>query len=317
MKKTYIYAGIGGWILVLVIIIIGIVGSLNSDSKQQEQPDNFTNLSKMNELVVHPIADDQQIAVKVKDVTLTIDEKTPTYCILGECIEDRAPGKYVLTLTAEITNLSNEEYVDSPYEFKIEDNNGKRYSPMARQFGITSTVTEIAKGESFETRIVYDVDPPQNNYFLILEQYWGDKETRIELNQLTKLRPSLCSGKAECFGGFVTKVIDGDTLDILNVETQQIERIRLSLVDTPEKGEAMFDTAKDFTSGFCPIDSYVLFDEDDGQTEGSFDRIIGKLYCEGKLLNEKLLEYDLAAIDTRFCNVSEYANESWTDSYGC
>ncbi|MDW0148448.1 MAG: hypothetical protein QOK59_07165, partial [Nitrososphaeraceae archaeon] len=40
--------------------------------------------------------------------------------------------------------------------------------------------------------------------------------------------------------GIVTKVVDGDTLDINGT------RIRLSLVDTPERGQPGFDQAKEF-----------------------------------------------------------------------
>ena len=139
----------------------------------------------------------------------------------------------------------------------------------------------------------------------------NDAEIRISLNELEKIRPSLCEGNADCIAGFVTKVVDGDTLDIRNVENNEEIRIRLALVDTPEKGEENYDNASNFTEGLCPVGSYVLFDEDDGQTEGSFGREIGLVYCEGVLLNEKLLEHDLAIIDSRFCGQSEYAQKSW------
>lgn len=39
-----------------------------------------------------------------------------------------------------------------------------------------------------------------------------------------------CQGQADCFTGIVTDIVDGDTLDVNNV------RIRLSLVNTPERG---------------------------------------------------------------------------------
>jgi len=45
--------------------------------------------------------------------------------------------------------------------------------------------------------------------------------------------------------GNVTYVADGDTLDINGI------RVRLSLVNTPEKGQASFQQAKDFVIQLC------------------------------------------------------------------
>ena len=43
----------------------------------------------------------------------------------------------------------------------------------------------------------------------------------------------------------VTYVVDGDTLDINDI------RIRLSLVDTPERGEERYKEAKNFVKDLC------------------------------------------------------------------
>jgi micrococcal nuclease len=45
--------------------------------------------------------------------------------------------------------------------------------------------------------------------------------------------------------GKVTYVVDGDTLDINDI------RIRLSLVDTPERGQEGYKDAKDFVKDVC------------------------------------------------------------------
>jgi len=47
--------------------------------------------------------------------------------------------------------------------------------------------------------------------------------------------------------GKVVSVTDGNTITILTQQHEQIE-IRLSAVDTPEKGQAFGQKAKDFTS---------------------------------------------------------------------
>jgi endonuclease YncB( thermonuclease family) len=122
---------------------------------------------------------------------------------------------------------------------------------------------------------------------------------------------SLCTGSARCFTGTVTKIVDGDTLDVNDV------RIRLSLVNTPEVGQPLYREARQFTASLCPMGSTVLVDQDDGQLEGSYDRMIGKVFCGDKVLNAALLDEGLAEIFQRFCTDSEFSNEDWARRYGC
>jgi endonuclease YncB( thermonuclease family) len=107
--------------------------------------------------------------------------------------------------------------------------------------------------------------------------------------------------------GPVTYVVDGDTLDINDV------RIRLSLVNTPEVGEAGFEPAKDFVESLC-VNKNGQVDIDDGQRQGSFGREIGVVYCDGINLNSELIKKGYALISAEFCEVSEFANEPWAKS---
>ncbi len=121
-----------------------------------------------------------------------------------------------------------------------------------------------------------------------------------------------CKGSADCITGTVTRVVDGDTLDIDNT------RIRLTLVNTPEVNQAGYEEAKQFTSKLCPVGSRAVADEDDGQTGGSYGRVIAKVTCDGgKVLNEELLKAHMAEILTDFCGMSEFRNEGWAATYGC
>lgn len=124
---------------------------------------------------------------------------------------------------------------------------------------------------------------------------------------------SECQGQADCFSGIVTEIVDGDTLDVNNV------RIRLTLVNTPERGESGYQEAKEFIESMCPVGSKALVDEDDGQKEGSFDRVIGLVYCgnEKLLLNEHLLNEGHAQVFGDFCGVSEFSEEGWVKEFGC
>jgi endonuclease YncB( thermonuclease family) len=122
-----------------------------------------------------------------------------------------------------------------------------------------------------------------------------------------------CKGSADCFKGVVTEIVDGDTIDVNNV------RIRLSMVNTPESGEAGYNEATDFTESICPVGSNALVDEDDGQKEGSYDRLIGVVYCNRSTasVNQLLLENGKATVYEDFCEVSEFANDKWVTNFGC
>ncbi len=122
-----------------------------------------------------------------------------------------------------------------------------------------------------------------------------------------------CLGFADCLSGLVTKVVDGDTIDVDNM------RIRLALVNTPEIGEQGYAEAKDFAKSRCGIGTKALVDEDDVQQRGSYGRTIGLVYCGDNTvsLNQQLLESGHAKIVDNFCSESEFSNQHWAISYGC
>lgn len=130
-------------------------------------------------------------------------------------------------------------------------------------------------------------------------------------SSLNNIKDPQCKGNARCIFGTVTRVIDGDTIVVGD------KSIRFALVNTPEWGDKNYYPAGNYISNICPVGSKVLVDEDDGQKEGSFGRIIGIIYCNGKILNEEILESGYAEILTRFCSVSEFSNESWAQKFGC
>jgi micrococcal nuclease len=112
------------------------------------------------------------------------------------------------------------------------------------------------------------------------------------------------SGGVELVGN-VTHIVDGDTLDINGI------RIRLSLVDTPERGQPGFREAKDYVSSLC-LGKKGELDVDDGQRRGDrYGREIGKVYCNGININEKLINEQLARILADYCDISEFSEEIW------
>jgi micrococcal nuclease len=99
--------------------------------------------------------------------------------------------------------------------------------------------------------------------------------------------------------------VDGDTLDIDEI------RVRLSLVNSSERGQPGFKEAKDFVNTLC-LGKKGELHVDDGQRRGDrYGREIGLVYCDGININEKLMDNDLANILTEYCDISEFANEIW------
>ena len=120
-----------------------------------------------------------------------------------------------------------------------------------------------------------------------------------------------CSGTARCITGTVTKIIDGDTI---HVDSQSI---RFALASAPELSGYGGVDSRNFIQTICPVGSTVLVDEDDSQTEGSYDRIIGVVFCNGVNLNAELLDANLGYLADQFCDSSEFANDLWAQKHGC
>jgi len=111
----------------------------------------------------------------------------------------------------------------------------------------------------------------------------------------TNMLSQECSGTARCITGIVTSVIDGDTIKVDG------QSIRFALASAPEMDEFNGPESKEFIREICPVGSTVLVDEDDGQTEGSYGRMVGVIYCNGVNLNEELVDSGLGYLSTIFC----------------
>lgn len=162
--------------------------------------------------------------------------------------------------------------------------------------GGTSSANDADQGES-----ISETDNGNN----------ARSSSSLSLARVTQI--GQCKGSADCFRGIVTEIVDGDTIDVNNV------RIRLSMVNTPERGEAGYNEATEITESVCPVGGNALVDEDDGQKEGSYDRLIGVVYCNGSTtsLNQILLEEGKAIVYEDFCGVSEFARDKWVTRFGC
>ena len=128
----------------------------------------------------------------------------------------------------------------------------------------------------------------------------------------TKNYPDVqCYGNAGCYTGHVSKIIDGDTMEVDGVS------VRLALIDTPERGDYGYDYATDYLESLCPVRSPVVIDVDDWQESDRYGRIIGVVYCDVWNLNEEMLGSGWAEVYERYCSESEFGEHSWVKRYGC
>lgn len=108
-----------------------------------------------------------------------------------------------------------------------------------------------------------------------------------------------------CSSGIVTKVVNGDTLNI------DKERIRLALVDTPKGVQPGYHNATEFTKNMCPVGSVVFYDIDEKQPTGKYGRTIAEVFCNGASLNGSLLENHHGIILITHCEKSEFSQSVW------
>ena len=158
--------------------------------------------------------------------------------------------------------------------------------------------------------------------YLITEGILVIPSSEVETTEIKELTPppeqttpvdttQSCSGSARCISGTVTRIVDGDTI---HVDGQSI---RFALASTPELNEYGGIEARDHIVQLCPVGSKVLVDEDDGQTEGSYGRIIAVIYCNGLNLNDQVIENGFGYLDYGFCDRSEFSTHAWAQKHGC
>ncbi|MEX2193398.1 MAG: thermonuclease family protein [Nitrosarchaeum sp.] len=116
------------------------------------------------------------------------------------------------------------------------------------------------------------------------------------------------SDNAKYFSGKVTGIIDGDTIQVDG------KSIRLALSSTPELNQPMGQAAKKFVQEICPMGSSVTVDEDNGQTQGSYGRIVAKVTCNGVNLNQAIIEKGYGHLSFVHCDDSEFSSDAWS---GC
>ena len=107
--------------------------------------------------------------------------------------------------------------------------------------------------------------------------------------------------------GTITRIIDGDTL-VFDGNTY-----RLSLIDTPERGEDGYSEATNALKELCPPGSIAYMEADSIQGTDRDDRYLGVVWCEGNDYTTTAGEYLsnnglLKKFYTSFCDDTEGCN---------
>lgn len=166
-----------------------------------------------------------------------------------------------------------------------------------------SITSEVASSDTgtFKSGFYLQSDYPIGTYRL---SAGGSSTTFIvKLYESTseQIQP-LCQG---CQTGTITRYIDGDTLYIDN------KRVRLSLINTPERNEEGYHESLKFASEFCPIGTKIWYNIDAGYLTTSSVGIVAEVLCNNESLNGALVIHDHATIIKRHCDTSEFRQRSW------
>ena len=108
-----------------------------------------------------------------------------------------------------------------------------------------------------------------------------------------------------CYVGIVTKIIDGDTIQI------DKKSVRLALIDTPEKRQEGYDDATKLVKDSCPIGSTVLVNIDDVFPTDGVGVNFAQITCGTTNINESLMNNNLAKMYDYSCTESEFMYDTW------
>ena len=104
--------------------------------------------------------------------------------------------------------------------------------------------------------------------------------------------------------GLCYNVVDGDTIDV-----EGVGRVRFVGVNTPERGEPGYQSAKDFVKSMVE-GKVVSLDIDDAKHYDKYDRTLAVVYIDNINLNQELLKRGYAEI--MYIPPSEFNPYSWT-----
>lgn len=126
-----------------------------------------------------------------------------------------------------------------------------------------------------------------------------------------------CETQSGCFTGIVVQVVDGDTLDISGV------RVRLVLVDAPERNTRQGPAATAYLRRLCPPGSPAWLQPDAWQPQDQYGRTLAAIWCGegpdrgGPPVNAEMIRSGHARLYERYCRQSAFGGAPWAVELGC
>lgn len=119
--------------------------------------------------------------------------------------------------------------------------------------------------------------------------------TREGSGELATLHMMARVGTAPVGSGDITRVVDGDTVDIDDT------RYVLSMVNAPNRGKSGFVEAADFVRAMCPAGSPASYMIDVGRPFDPYGRLLAEVWCGGVSVQEALLDAGHAEFLPEYC----------------
>lgn len=157
VKVVFIYfiATFFGGILLLGAISAGVLATHSYTNEPQE-------FYQIGSEFTFEFAKGDPVSIQILDIEINSDE---------------------LLIQVQIKNLDDDVYVDSPYQFKVVDENNKVFVPIVQDYK-DYEIDEIVTGEILTQKLVYHVDDPELKHTLIINEYFGNEAVGIEYIKL-------------------------------------------------------------------------------------------------------------------------------------
>ena len=169
---------------------------------------------------------------------------------------------------------------------------------------ITSDVSSSDTG-TYKSGFYLQHDYPVGEYKISIAGSSATFIVKLYESTSEQIQP-VCQG---CQTGTITRYIDGDTLYIDN------KRVRLSLINTPERDEDGYHESLKFATEFCPLGIKIWYNQDAGYLGTSSSvGVVAEVLCHNESLNGALVINDHATIIKRHCDTSEFRQRSWAMS---
>jgi micrococcal nuclease len=216
---------------------------------------------------------------------VTIDNPSNESVDIGNWTFESIHGTTAIDWIAEGTTLYPGAYCTYSPHYRWLDNSDE------------AIILRNAEGDVVDRTTIVSDNEDDNRYWMRNNSEWTFGVKELE--------------KGELWSGYVTNVVDGDTIDV-HFNIYGIQRVRLVGINAPEIGEEGYEEAKEFLNETCMWEE-VKLDVDDKKQYDPHYRILAVVYVNETNLNEKLVKEGYAEV--MYIPPSEFDSREWKENY--